>query len=481
MKTFFTTILFVLISFSIFAQGGVQWSMAARIANNSFSNLHPRITLDRKNNPLVIWGSGTKVYFARWTGTAFSTPIVLNPMSIPIFTASWAGPDIASKGDTVYVVFKHTPEDTNHIYIVGSFDGGQNFSTPVRVDYIGTNISRFPAVTTDAAGNPLVAFMKFDPGFTKSRYVVTRSTDFGKTFSTDVLASGFSGGTVCDCCPATVLSSGNKSVMLYRDNLSNVRDIWAGISSDGAQTYSTGFNADQSKWTINSCPASGPDGFILGNSMYGTYMSQSSGTSLVYVSKSDMSTNTAGKGTPVTGAFSGLYSQNYPRIATDGLAGAIVWRQTTSGGGQIVMSFTDDLNNGFPTSISTIASGTLINADLAMSPGKIFTVWEDDGTGSVYFRQGTYHTSGIETPAVRSIEHIYPIPATGLVNIDIPGADGIRKVELVNSVGQYIPVAAEYSETNIHIPLSGIPAGYYTILIRDNSGNLYSGKLPVAR
>lgn len=81
--------------------------------------------------------------------------------------AGWMGPDIAAHGDTVYVVFKQSPEgsDSSHIFCARSFDGGQTFNTPVRVDNIADSLSRFPTVTTDDSGNPIIGFMKFNSSF----------------------------------------------------------------------------------------------------------------------------------------------------------------------------------------------------------------------------------------------------------------------------------------------------------------------------
>lgn len=244
--------------------------MGMNISTNTYGNMHPRITLDGAGNTLVVWGrmSDESVFFSRWNGTMFTTPIKLNPSWMKVATASWMGPNIASKGDTVYVVVKRSPEvsDTNHIYIIRSFNGGVSFSSPVRVSFIADSISRFPTVTIDATGNPIVAFMKFNSSLLDSRWVVTKSTDYGATFSTDVKASGYNGPTngVCDCCPGAIVTSKNVSTMLYRDNLNNIRDIWTGVSTNNNANFYGGFKVDNNNWMITSCPSSGPDGVIIG-------------------------------------------------------------------------------------------------------------------------------------------------------------------------------------------------------------------------
>src|SRR5205085_6805734 len=113
-----------------------------------------RIALDGSGNPLVIWGNMTdqSVQFSTSNGTTFNPPMQLNPAWLTIATGSWMGPQIASHGDTIYVVVKQTPEaDTSsHIYLIRSFDGGMTFMPPMQVDNILDSISRFPTVTTDA-------------------------------------------------------------------------------------------------------------------------------------------------------------------------------------------------------------------------------------------------------------------------------------------------------------------------------------------
>jgi len=273
---------FLLFSISVSAQSGITWTTGTDIYNNTYSNMHPRMALDRQGNPLIVWGkmSDESVYFSRWNGTMFTTPVKLNG-TMTVAAASWMGADIASHGDTVYVVMRQTPEsaDTSkHIYIVRSFNGGQNFSSPIRVEYIADSVSRFPTVTTDATGNPIVAFMKFNSSFMDSRWVVVKSNDYGTTFSTDVKASGWgSSAEVCDCCPGAIVSSANKTAMLYRDNNSNIRDIWTGISNNNATSFPSGFEVDNNNWMVMSCPSSGPDGVIIGDTLYSTFMSSGSG------------------------------------------------------------------------------------------------------------------------------------------------------------------------------------------------------------
>lgn len=72
-----------------FAQTGISWSAPATVADASYDNLHPRIATDAAGNALVIWGDaiGDNVFFSKWNGSDFSSPIQINPDSVDVFAA----------------------------------------------------------------------------------------------------------------------------------------------------------------------------------------------------------------------------------------------------------------------------------------------------------------------------------------------------------------------------------------------------------
>ena len=457
------------------AQSGIVWSPTLEVASSQYNNMHPRVVTDGSGNPMILWGSGDakEVYFSRWTGNGFVTPKVLNPLTIPIFAASWAGPDIASHGDTVYVVFKETPEHDGGIYIVRSMDGGVNFSPPERVDAIADSMARFPAVVTDANGNPLVSFMKFNPGWGNARHVLAKSVVLGNTFGADVLGSGFSGGMVCDCCPATLTSSGNTTALLYRDNLNDLRNSWAGISLDGGSTFAGGIEIDITDWMINACPSTGPDGIIIGDSLYTVFMSAASGTSLCYRSRSTISTRQMETIEPLTPNFSGLGLQNFPRIAVSGYASAVVFNQTVNGSNQLAVQFTNKIFNGFPSGYSVLAANHVMNADVAISSnGKVHVVWEDMNSGTVKYRIGSFTVSGTKNQSENlGTMLIYPNPATPSVlhcKLDTYTETGIT-YQVFNAQGQlHISGVGQLSKGEMDLDVTGLRSGFYAIRINLN-------------
>lgn len=458
------------------AQNGITWNMGMNIAASSFGNMHPRMVTDGAGNPAVIFGrmSDQSVFISRWNGTAFTMPMQVNPVSLTIATMSWQGPNIAAKGDTMYIVMKQTPEaDTSsHIYIQRSFDGGISFSMPVQVDNISDSISRFPTVTIDDNGNPIVAFMKMDAAFMDARWVVAKSNDFGNTFNVDTKASGWSGGVICDCCPGALANNGSNVLMVYRDNLNNLRDQWAGISTDNGNSFTAGMPIDQNNWMITSCPGSGPDAVIIGDTVHTVYMSSATGNAHVYYSAASISAMQGTTGSEITGNFAGLTIQNYPRIATDGTAMALAWKQIVNGVDQCALLFTNDIANGFPASYDTVDLSQVVNTDVAIAGGNIFVVWEDGGSGTVKYRSGTFNST-TTVPKINStvLFSISPNPARGVITIHSNDSGSNAEITVTDYLGQKIFLNIIFSDQGYtRISTENWNSGIYFItLFSENS------------
>lgn len=472
---------FILVLFANTLQSQINWLSPSNVASSSFGNDHPRIVMDRSGDPIVVWGYADNVMFSKWNGSSFGMAMQLNPGNMQVAQANWMGPDIASFGDTVYVVFKEIPEtsDTSNIYCMTSFNGGTTFSAPVQVNNIGDSVSRFPTVTTDDLGNPVVAFMKFNPSFGEARWVVSRSNDFGSSFNLDTKASGWSSPTsdVCDCCPGAIVNSGNTFAMLYRDNNSNIRDTWAGISTDDANTFTSGFNVDQQNWMIMSCPSSGPDGFIAGDTLYSVFMNGNGGTNLVYYNKTSLSSMSSIGGISLTGPIAGLTQQNYPRMDRSGNEAAIVWRQVISGTQMLSLAFKYFYNESI-MDFDTVAMNNIVNTDVVLSNGNIFVIWEDDASGTVKYRQGNYVTMGVDDNKNDNIQvSISPNPFAEQTTIKLSKIVNDLSYEIYSINGQLIRSSEQLNSDQIIINRLDLESGIYQIRIKSGTQVVYVGKI----
>lgn len=462
--------LFALLLAASQLDGQITWNNISSIAPASSGNEHPRIVTDAQGNPLVVWHHASRAMFSSWNGTAFTTPVLLNPPAMEVAGASWMGPDIAASGDTVYAVFKQLPEgaDTSHVYCVHSYDGGVTFSAPVRVDFIADSLSRFPTVTTDSLGNPVVGFMKFDSDFAQSRWVVARSDDFGNSFGPDVKASGWSdaNSVVCDCCPGALAAGGDKIAMVYRDNNDNLRDCWAGISGDNGASFSNGIGIGPQNWLVNACPSSGPDAAVIGDSLYACFMSGAGGITRVYYSKTSLSSLQSPQALRLLDDSPGLSVQNYPRLSASGQALGFVWKQRVNGTDQCVLRFSNNAAGGLPANTDVVGQNNITNCDIALFHGKIWVIWEDDNAGTIQYRSGTYQEiSAVQQPDNQAVVSVSPNPARGRVSIE--SRETMEEVDIYDLSGRLIYRAQPDSERLDFTPRSG---GVYLVKIRTKHG-----------
>lgn len=446
----------------------ITWDEPMELAPSSFGNTRPRIATNRKGEALVIWGKSSDLYYSKGSPDGFSTPIKLNPAGITVASATWMGPDIAAHGDTVYIVLKQTPEDlaTSHIWCLRSTDGGTSWDTPIQVENTGSDRTRFPAVTTDDVGQPIIAYMRFNPSFMEARWVVTRSYDFGQTFTSDVLASGWSGpdAEACDCCPGTIVCSGDHVAVIYRDNNQSLRDSWAGFSTDGGITFTGGVNIDQNGWMIDACPSTGPDGVILGDTLYSTFMNGQSGKALVYYNQTSIPDLFTPPSTSVPGDGNGL-QQNFSRMASSGDAVALMWRHSANFSTGLALMFTKDIHQGFLPAFDTVAYSQVANGDVAVTPNDVYVVWQNNSPSNVMIRRGNYNAStGIEDvldPNSTTRLSIHPNPAFHEITIEGPAA----MTRILDSSGK---VMIESKESTINI--QSLPPGWYVVSSANGCG-----------
>lgn len=266
--------------------------------------------------------------------------------------------------------------------------------------------------------------------------------------------------------------------MLYRNNLSNIRNTWAGVSTNGGASFSNNLLVDATNWMIMSCPSTGPDAVIIGDTVYNTFMSQSGGSARVYTSKFSLSGGVATPTSMIAGNITGLSQQNYPRMAKAGTAAGIVWRQVISGTPQVALAFTNTITSGFPSTPEVVATGIITNADIAMTQNTVHVVWEDDNSGTVMYRKGTYYPSSVEEVlTVNKYIALSPNPAKDFFSISIKDMSGVTECILIDNTGKKIQVGLSKTSDKIIVSLEGIADGIYFALLKDDKGNSYYSKV----
>ena len=382
--------------------------------------LRPRIALNAEQRPVVLWGDNDPMTnrVAVGNGLSFGAATEVSGPGWAPAVADWMGSSIASMGDTVWVVMKSTPEEQRPVYVRASYDGGASWGDTLRVDPYDGLVSRFPSIAVNEQGEPLVQYMQFDSGYNGARQVMCRWNGAG--FDPPVqLSTPFSAGLVCDCCPNQALIDGTRAVGLYRNADQNDRVIWGASSTDGGATFPTGGPLDGTDWIFPSCPSSGPDGILGGNTLITVWMSGAENGTKVYIgSASADDLATAGRATVHGGQLSSL-AQNFPRIAGHGDTLGVVWEQSMAGQREILFSWSTTGPDGLsgPDTVNTDLSGAQKTPDIEYRNGVFHIVWSEGAAQQVRYRTATIQeTTGMVSHGTRRVS-VHPDPAMDRITI----------------------------------------------------------------
>lgn len=459
---------FVMLSDTVtFAQTPLSWSTTALLGGNAFGSIRPRVTVPGDNLPVIVFGSpdSLAIFKVKSTGTTFSAPQRITPIGINAVSMTWQGQEIASNGNNVFMTFKCSPETDQPIYTVKSSNAGLSFQNIVRVDDIGGDVCRFPCVDILPDGNPVVAFMRFDAGFTSPRYVVANSVDGGLSYLPDVIAStNVFAGDVCDCCPANITVNGNVQVMSYRNNDVNIRDIKSVLSFTNGSSFPSGIAVDNTNWLINQCPSTGPDVVIAGDSLITVWKSGSS-SQRVWVSCANINNTTIG-------TYGMLHNngtiQNFPRIAGNGDTLGVVWEEKS--GNQTYIKFTYSVTGAKGLFLNQVTISTSLQnqtkPDIAYRNGTFHVVWSDESTNKCVYRKAT--VPGATNIAGNHIQNVHVFPSPFENSFTVKSDATLVSVVLTDISGKIILSKNCENKNVIEFMTENIESGIYIITITDS-------------
>ena len=465
---------------------GVFWGSPINVGvGATHNNIYPRLTLTNNDVPLVIWedNSPALIYSARKTGTTFSTPLSINGGAAP-YVVNWTGPEIGSSGDTAFVVFM-TAIANSKSYSVRTIDGGLTFSDTVRIDNETNRLASFPVVGVMPGGNPIVSYMGSDTiTMIDPKYTVTKSIDGGLSFLPPV--EPVTPGEACDCCPASLAVSENTQALIFRNNISNLREMWASFSTDTCASFPISTNIDTTNWFVASCPASAPSGVIIGDSLVYTWMSDGTGDARVYIGTVNVNDQQVGQHRQIY-PF-GIYTQNFPVIAGKGDTLGIVWLGYNGTSQDILFSWSLTGAAGIGANVDTITKGLTghqSRPDLVFNNGKFHVVYSQ-ATGTQ-----VHYVEGMIVPNV-SVEEIDSTPIlnftsynnNGSIEIQLNSSKELKgEILIVNALGQQIKkTAAEIKPgSNTYSINHQMNAGIYFVVLSTDDGEIYQNKIVVAK
>jgi len=324
-------ILFLFFPFLTFGQQ-LQLNNPIIISSGSAEGYdRPRVVITANNSPFIIWSKATSpkaIKAKKWNGTAFGNAVDL--VTSDLMPTGFIGPEVAAKGDTVYLIFESLLHSNHVIYLKRSVDAGLTFSDTIRVsDNSNTHKFAMPNISIREDGNPVISYMESTTSWTDWKQMVKTSFDFGTTFSAAVDVSALAPGEPCDCCQSTLVTKGNNVYLLFRNNDNNVRNTYIAKSADNGVTFISTQDLDDINWVLNSCPTSSPVGAVLGDSIMVVRRNGSSGINELY--KSNVNVNDLQKSYFAKVEYTGSSLQDQPKIATDLNYFVSVWEDNRNG------------------------------------------------------------------------------------------------------------------------------------------------------
>lgn len=485
-KTIFILLSSVISIASIAQTTGIVWGSPINVGTGStHNNIYPRLTLTTGDIPLVIWedNSPATIYSSRKTGAVFSTPIAIN-LGITPYVTTWTGAEIASSGDTAFVTFM-TAIANSKSYSVRTIDGGVTFSDTVRIDNETNRLASFPTVAVLPGGNPIVSYMGSDTiTMLNPKYTVTKSIDGGLSFLPPV--EPIAPGEACDCCPASLVANENAQALLFRNNISNLREMWASFSTDSCASFPVSSNIDTSNWFVASCPSSAPSGAIVGDSLIYTWMSDGTGDARVYIGTVNVNDQQMGQHRQFYPY--GIYTQNFPVIAVKGDTVGIVWLGYNGSSQDVLFSWSLTGAAGIGVNIDTITKGLTghqSRPDIVFNNGKFHLVYSNAVGTQVHYMEGIV----VQNVSVEEINSFLPLSLSstngnGSIEILINSTKQLKgDVSIINALGQQIkkmPVEIKTGQNNYSIEHQ-FNTGIYFVVVSTVDGKIYQNKIVVAK
>lgn len=463
MKKLFISLL-SMITFSVFSQA-LNFSDIEYINPVETASMRPRICLV-DGEPLVMFtrnSLGEKIFVHRKKDGVWLGENLISAEGINFQAGTGLGPAIASFGQIVYVAYI-LDSSPKQIAFQRSVDGGLTFTESLTAYDLGDELAEGIDVLVLPDGNPVIAFIHYGPGWADADQVVIRSYDGGETF-TDLISID---STPCECCTPTLVAGASTYGVSYRDNESDIRTFKVRVSPNETADFTAPLETDPTNWEVNSCPVSSSDGFIVGDTLYSTWMSKPSTLTQVFVSRTHLEEESIVDWSEVD-FLEDYSSQNHPKMDGDSEVQVIAWEEYRETKKDIYGLV---IQNGVHGSSFSLTEGDSIehkeSVDLMFDKtANIFhLVYRNKGENAVVYRTMTPSGLSIDEAVLFQMS-IYPNPATNEIRVD-QNFEGETFYIVYNNLGEIV-LTGNYTGS---ISIEHIRQGNYFIELT-NESNTY--------
>jgi len=253
------------------------------------------MVIDSSGNLFIAWSDGRevpctpycyyhKIYFSKSTdgGQTFSTNAAID--GSPPGSIDQPGADIAI--DTVgriYATWKESNGGSPNIYLAKSTDGGATFETKICVAN-STASKSGPAIGPDTNGNIYIAWVQGN-GVDERMVYLAKSVDLGDSFRSPVEVDNFNSSTTFLYAPTLVVDTRGNIYIAWQEDSSGTFVIYLSKSIDGGITFSAPSRVDDSTSATGNqespTMAVDPDGWL-----YIAWQDDRNGNEDIYFSRS---------------------------------------------------------------------------------------------------------------------------------------------------------------------------------------------------
>jgi hypothetical protein len=214
----------------------------------------PRAAVNATGVIAVVYGDGDQIFCRTSTdGRAYGAPTPVGEVR-QLLLGGRRGPQIAAAGSGFVVTAIGRQGD---LVSWRSRDAGRSWVGPTVVNDKPTSAKEGLHGLSGSAGSSVhVVWLDLRDG--RTEVYAAASRDGGQSFGQNKLVYESPDGTVCECCQPTVAADDQGAVVImWRNLLAGMRDMYLVRSSDGGRTFGAATKLGKGSWPLQACPMDG--------------------------------------------------------------------------------------------------------------------------------------------------------------------------------------------------------------------------------
>jgi len=213
----------------------------------------PSIATDANNNIHLVYGVGDSIMYtySNDKGRSFVPPVVIDTLADLVDYAT-RGPQIAATKSTVTVIAVNR---SGNIFSFVKEGSGKWVKTAKVNDADTVNKEGFLGLAANE--NNLFAIWPDLRDDDHQKIYGARSSDGGKTWTSNILVYRSPDSSICECCKPSVTMRNNNVYVMFRNWLNGNRDLYLVQSGDNGNSFGNAQKLGTGSWHLNGCPMDG--------------------------------------------------------------------------------------------------------------------------------------------------------------------------------------------------------------------------------